>query len=114
MEAGVATALDRPRTGGLSARNHPGGHGEDEAGQKWELDFNSPGVVPLMIKKVRDRCISINWAKAGEHHCGEGLEHGADLTSLRKIRKSNAREGNFKEVGILDMLAQGAAWTPER
>ena len=85
----------------------------DERGVEYEIDLMGPGVVPTIAAKVRDRCIQQNWAKAAEHYCGRGAEYGVDLTVLLKARQQLTKDGSIREAGILDMLAQGAAWTPE-
>ena len=72
------------------------------------------GVVPQVLKKIRNRCTQMTWKRAEEHFCGQGIGDEADLTAHLKIRKELVKASDFKSMGILDMTAQGAAWPPAR
>ena len=87
----------------------------DDFGNEWAIDPGQAGVVPRIAAMIRDRSIRMLWKKAGSHFCGEGIgDSEADLTAHRKIRKEYLKDGDFKQAGLLDMVAQGAAWPPAR
>eukprot|EP00974_Lingulodinium_polyedra_P045010 4317340-Lingulodinium_polyedra.AAC.1 len=54
------------------------------------------------------------WRKASEHYCGQGIGDEADISALKQARANCIKAGNFKEAGIVDMIAQGAGWPPAR
>ncbi len=54
------------------------------------------------------------WQMASKHHLGKGLEHGSDLTVLRRHLRQLRRHGLHGHAGMLQMVASGALWPAAR
>ena len=87
---------------------------EDEQDTVLEIDPRRAGVVPQVAAAVRQRCREIVWSKAEEHHGGGGLGVDVDCTVFKRMRDRMVKDGDPKNVGIVDLIPQGAAWPPAR
>lgn len=89
-------------------------HRTDPDGTEWEIDPVGGGILAQVAMHVRKFCVRELWRKAAAHHSGGGVGDDADLTAALRLRAAFKRKGDFQAVGLLDMIVQGAAWTPAR
>ena len=54
------------------------------------------------------------WKRAAGHHLGAGLEHGADLTYLRRHLSKLRAQGQYAKAALMALIAEGGAWTRAR
>ena len=83
----------------------------DRDGCKWRYDAGSPACL---IRAIRQHAELKVWTKAAQHHCGGGLDLGADLTVLIKHIKYYRDKGKQAKATLLQTIAAGGAWTNDR
>ena len=86
----------------------------DPGGNQWDIDPKAPGVAVHLKAVVAEYIEKDLWKQASKHEGGRGLEHGADLTVARKMRRHLMKHGELNKVGILALICQGASWPPAR
>ena len=86
----------------------------DPSGDRWKIDIHDPTVTKELSQVIGDSIDDLIWIQAAKHYCGAGAERGIDFTVIANRRRRLKKRGLYKEVGILDMVSQGAFWPTDR
>jgi ribonuclease HI len=86
----------------------------DPSGDRWRIDLQDPTVAKELSQVIGDSIEGSIWAQAAKHYCGAGAEHGIDFTVIGNRRRRLRKQGRHREVGVLDMVSQGAFWPTDR
>ena len=70
------------------------GKWKDPEGQQWEIDYLNPDLVGDIEETFEEHYEKQIWKKAAKHHCGSGLQHGADLTVVKKHLRAWRKRGS--------------------
>ena len=73
----------------------------DPAGQQWDIDPSGPGVAVQLKAIIADFLEQDLWRQASKHEGGRGLEHGADLTVARRMRRQLMKQGDSRKWASL-------------
>ena len=77
-----------------------------------QLDKGQPiGVAIRELEEIREQQL---WTEASNHRYGSGLEHGCDLTAIKKYYHHLVQQGHSSKAGLLMCIAAGGLWPQGR
>ena len=80
----------------------------DHRGGVWE--YSGRGSLYPLLQAVKEAVQHKVWAKASQHHLGEGLQAGVDMTVYNRIYKKIVQDGQHSTAGSLLNAVAGGIW----